>query len=131
MALFQYRLHLPTQKLAPLSIQTIAKRGASMESTLLIGKRAAEHGVVANLCIPDCIILVVTSYYSFHFKTRGHSSTRARRVWFRPDPTTLFLPRITTNLSIHENFTPRKIPAIQYILDRSTLDLFNNIFMSF
>ena len=26
----------------------------------MIGKRAAEHGVVANLCIPDHFILVVT-----------------------------------------------------------------------
>ena len=35
----------------------------------MIGKRAAEHGVVANLCIPDRCILVVTSYLSFHFYT--------------------------------------------------------------
>ena len=25
---------------------------------------AAEHGVVANLCIPDCFILVITSHYT-------------------------------------------------------------------
>ena len=42
------------------------------EQKAMIGKRAAEHGVVANLCIPDHFILVVTSYHSFHFETRGH-----------------------------------------------------------
>ena len=36
-------------------------------------------------------------------------------MWFIPDPTTIFLPRITTNPIIHENFTPRKIPTIRYI----------------
>ena len=47
---------------------------------------------------------MVTSYHRFLSETRGHCSTRARGVWFRLDPTTL--PRITTNPSIHENFTP-------------------------
>ena len=37
------------------------------EQKAMIGKRAAEHGVVANLCIPDHFILGVTSYHSFHF----------------------------------------------------------------
>ena len=69
------------------------------EQKARIVKRAAEHGVVANLCIPDRL---VNSYHSFHWETRGHSSTRARGVWFRPDPTTIFLPRITTNPCIHE-----------------------------
>ena len=45
------------------------------EQKAVIGKRAAEHGVVANLCIPDHFILVATSYHSFHL-TRGHCSTR-------------------------------------------------------
>ena len=84
------------------------------EQNAMIGKRAAEYGVVANLCIPDRFILVVTSYHSFHFKARGHSSTCACRVWFKPDPTTTFLPQITTNHTIHENLTPREIPAIRY-----------------
>ena len=35
-------------------------------------------------------------------------------MWFRHYPTTNVLPRITTNPSNHENFTPRKIPAIRY-----------------
>ena len=88
------------------------------EQNVMIGKRA-ENGVVANLCIPDRFILVVTSYHSFHFEARGHSSTCARWVWFRPDPTTNFLPQITTNHTIHENVTPpppppREIPAIRY-----------------
>ena len=39
------------------------------EQKAMIGKRAAEHGVVANLCITDHFILVVTSYHSFHFET--------------------------------------------------------------
>ena len=57
-----YPWHLPTHKFAPLLIQTTAKRGPSIEQKAMIGKRAAEHGVIANLCIPDHFILVVTSY---------------------------------------------------------------------
>ena len=57
-----------------LLIPTTAIRGASYvkyipEQKAMIGKRAAEHGVVANLCIPDHFILVVTSYHSFYFYT--------------------------------------------------------------
>ena len=74
------------------------------EQKAMVGKTAAEHGVVVNLCIPDRFILLVTSYYYFHFETRGHSSTRARGVWFRPDPTTTFLTRITKNPIIHEKY---------------------------
>ena len=67
-------LYLPTQKFAPLLIQTTAKRRGQYgkytpEQKAMIGKRAAEHGVVANLCIPDHFTLVVTSYHSFHFET--------------------------------------------------------------
>ena len=29
-------------------------------------------------------------YHSFHSETRGHCSARARGVWFRIDPTTIF-----------------------------------------
>ena len=46
---------------------------------------------------------------------RGYCYTCARWAWFRHYPTTNVLPRITTNPSIHENFTPRKIPAIRYV----------------
>ena len=49
----------------------------TIEQKAMIGKRAAEHGVVANLCIPDHFILVVTSFHSFHLETRGHSPTHA------------------------------------------------------
>ena len=42
-----------------------------METTLI----NREHGVVANLCIPDRFIQFVTLYHSFHLKTRSHSST--------------------------------------------------------
>ena len=89
-----------------------------MESTLLngrlwwIGKRAAEQGVVANLCTPDHFILVVNLYHRhrFYFETRGHCSMRAWGVWFRPDQTTFILPRTTSNPSIHEIFTPPPPP---------------------
>ena len=47
------------------------------EQKAMIGKRAAEQGGVDNLCIPDHFILVVISYHSFHFETRGHSSALA------------------------------------------------------
>ena len=43
------------------------------EQKAMIGKSAAEHGVVANLYISDRFILVVTLYHSFRFETRGHS----------------------------------------------------------
>ena len=79
------------------------------EQKAMIGKRAAEHCVVVNLCIPDRFVLVVTSYHS-HFEPRGHICTHARGVWFRSDPTSIFLTRITTNPGIHENFTPQKYP---------------------
>ena len=51
-------LHLPAQKFAPLLSQTIAKKKSQYgrytpEQKAMIGKRAAEHAVVANLCIPD------------------------------------------------------------------------------
>ena len=39
------------------------------EQKAMIGKRAAEHGVVANLCTLDHFILVINSYHSFHFET--------------------------------------------------------------
>ena len=79
------------------------------EQKAMIGKRAAEHGVVANLCIPDCFILVVTSYHSY-ICTRDVVST-----W--PDP----------NFFYHESLQirastkilpppPRKIPAIWYMI---------------
>ena len=48
--------------------------------------------------------------HSFHFKIRGHCSMCAQGVRFIPDPTTLFLPRITTNPSIHKKFTPPPPP---------------------
>ena len=48
------------------------------EQKAIIGKRAAEHGVIANLCIPD------------HFVASYHFSMCARGVWFRPDSTTFF-----------------------------------------
>ena len=74
------------------------------EQKAMIGKRAAEHGVVANLCIPDRFILVVTSYHRFHFETRGHSSMHAQGVWFRLDQ--------TTNITHHYNSEhPRKFYA--------------------
>ena len=74
---------------------------------------AGQRGVVANLCIPDRFTLVINSYHSFHFETRGHCSRSMRvpGVWFRHDPTTLFLPRITTNPSIQEIYiSPEKYP---------------------
>ena len=43
------------------------------EQKAMIGNRAAEHGVVH----PRPFILVVTSYHSFYFETRGHSSMHA------------------------------------------------------
>ena len=102
-------LHLPTQKFAPLLIQISAKGVASMESTLLNRcydwKGSCWAWCCSQLVHPRPLDMGVTSYHS-HFKIRGHSCMRARRVWFKPDPTTNFLPRITTNLSIHENFTP-------------------------
>ena len=58
----QHRLHLPNQKFAPLLIQNNSKKKGqhgkyTPEQKAMIGKRAAVHGVVANLCIPDCFIL--------------------------------------------------------------------------
>ena len=72
----------------------------TLEQKAMIGKRAAEHDVT-NLCIPERFILVVTLYHTF-LETRAHFFTRAPGVWFRPDPTTILLPQITTNPSIHE-----------------------------
>ena len=68
----------------------------------MIGKRAAEHGVVANLCIPDRFILVVTSYHSFHFKARGHSSDECGLDLTR---TRIFLPQIIPSTKI---LSPKK-----------------------
>ena len=45
-------------------------RRYAAEQKDMIGKRAVEHGVIANLCILDPFILVVMSYHSFHFETR-------------------------------------------------------------
>ena len=55
----------------------------TLEQKAIVGKRAAEHGVVANLCIPDHFILVVTSYHNLHFETIGRISMHAQGVWFR------------------------------------------------
>ena len=49
----------------------------------MIGIRAAEHGVVElvhpGLCYTggDLVILVVTSYHSFHIEATGHCSKHA------------------------------------------------------
>ena len=75
-----------------------------------IGKRAAEHGVVANLCIPERLIaLYLTSYHSFHFETRGHCSMCAQGVWFRPDPTTLFFHEFL-QIRASTKFLPPPLP---------------------
>ena len=84
----------------------------------------AEYGVVANLCIPDRFIRVITLYHNFHFETRGHSlghnSTCAQGVWFRPDPADHRF--FTTNHYKSEHPRkfypppPRKIPVIRYKL---------------
>ena len=55
----------------------------------MIGKRATEHGVVANLCIPDHFILVVTSYHSFTSKLeaialRVHEENTRYTVYVNP-----------------------------------------------
>ena len=76
-------------------------------------KGTDEHGVVADLCIPDCFILVVTSYHSFYFETRGHCSTCAWGVWFKPDLTTIFYYE---SLQIRESKKIYPLPPENYPL---------------
>ena len=106
MALFRYFKRKGNSEKLPINIDcifnsevrsTMGQYGKyTPEQKAIIGKRAAEHGVIANLCIPD------------HFVASYHFSMCARGVWFRPDSTTFFYHE----LSIHEIFTPLppKIP---------------------
>ena len=83
------------------------------EQMAMIGKRAAEHGVVANLCIPDHLILVVTSYTAFTSKLeatalRVHKGCGLYQLDHDSNHYKSEHPRKFYS-------SPRKIPAIWYV----------------
>ena len=113
----QHWLHLTTQNFAPLLIQTTAKRGASMECTLLNRRLWLERELQSMvLHIPDRFILMITSYHQFHFETRGQSSTCAWGVQFRPDPTTIFYHKSLQIRTSSTNLLPHPPPKKKFLL---------------
>ena len=88
----------------------------------MIGKRAAEHGVVAAVRY----YMYIKQFLNLKENTvrDWRNACRIERVctcimWGRGQRghayNTKFLPRMTRIVQIHESFTPQKLPAIWYI----------------